>query len=113
VKIDKRIGKLGKGSFVSVYLLEDPVKKIHCALKEIKLESLIISEKRISEMIKKLNYPEIVKILDTFTEGEKYYILMEYCEQGSLNNFIESERKGEGYIKENVYSILLFFCDVV
>jgi serine/threonine protein kinase len=41
-----------------------------------------------------------VRIYDCFKEGEKHYIVMEYCKEGSLSDLIKKHGKIED---ENVF----------
>jgi serine/threonine protein kinase len=33
----------------------------------------------------------LVRIYDCFKEGERYYIVMEYCKKGSIGNFLNEK----------------------
>jgi serine/threonine protein kinase len=48
------------------------------------------------------NCSGLVRIYDCFKEGEKYYIMMEYCKKGSLSNFMKE--KGN-FLNEKVFNI--------
>jgi serine/threonine protein kinase len=106
VKADRMIKELGKGYFGTVWLVEDCLTKSESesgnqhALKEVdgnknkkkKAEQELEMEKEIIKKMKKAERKEIVKIEDVFEEGGKSYILMEYCEKGSLKDYIKSEK---------------------
>jgi serine/threonine protein kinase len=59
---------------------------------------------------------EIVKIYDLFSRNRVIYIVMEYCENGSLKDIMDSVvKKGKEYIEEEVinclrlYKVILFY----
>jgi serine/threonine protein kinase len=57
-------------------------------------KEIIERELEIAKKIGKIpNFSEIVYIYDSFSEGERYYIVMEYCERGSLFKFIKSHNQ--------------------
>jgi serine/threonine protein kinase len=97
----KIVSELGQGGFGIVYLVEDSTQKQY-ALKEIKSSHNLQRELEISKAMKNVICPEITRIYDVFTEGDKYFILMEYCKNGSLEDFMKSSRGKEIIHKEEV-----------
>jgi serine/threonine protein kinase len=89
---------IGKGGSSTVWLCEDVIDGKEYAIKEIIEKELDIS-KRIGSQHDCLG---IVHIYDSFREGEKLYIVMEYCKNGSLSDFIKN--KGN-FLNENVSHI--------
>jgi len=87
----KRIGVGGMGS---VYLAEDTRTNHIVALKQLKPElithdtSIVERFVREGEALRRLNHPNIVKVLDTFEEDGNYYIVMEYVSGGSLRDLL-------------------------
>eukprot|EP00112_Aurelia_sp_Birch-Aquarium-sp1_P019816 Seg4983.1 transcript_id=Seg4983.1/GoldUCD/mRNA.D3Y31 product="Tyrosine-protein kinase transforming protein Fps" protein_id=Seg4983.1/GoldUCD/D3Y31 len=45
------------------------------------------------ESLKKLNHPNIVKMIDTYIDKDKFYIIMEYLEKGSLLSLLQREKE--------------------
>jgi serine/threonine protein kinase len=92
------------GNFSVVYVGEDSDGKI-CVVKEIEKREVMWKE---SETINKIGHEckclGLVKILDSFFENGKYYVVMEYCENKSLDNFLESYPH---HFDENVLFILI------
>jgi calcium-dependent protein kinase len=89
----KMINSIGQGSFGNVYLAENIYSKEKVAIKklyktlDITTESEIINE---IEILKKLNHPNIVKVLEFYKTDQAYYIVSEYCNGGELFNKAES-----------------------
>ena len=99
----KMISKIGKGAFGDVALVEHKETKQKRALKIINLgknmtkeqESLFLTE---IDVLKKLDHPNIIKILSYFRTKNRFYLLTEYCSGGELfdkiiemNHFSEVE----------------------
>ena len=38
-----------------------------------------------------INSPYIVKYMDSFIEGNKLYLIMEYCEKGDISTYITEQ----------------------
>ena len=51
------------------------------------------------ELLGQLNSPYIVKYIDAFVDGSKVAIVMEYCDQGDLETYIDQKKRG---LSENV-----------
>ena len=84
---------IGKGSFSKVYLGYDPENRMNVAIKKVSLKdtkkmSLSRLQREI-KLLKKLNHPNIVRFIDTFTDiSDNVYVITEYCNYGSLEKFI-------------------------
>jgi serine/threonine protein kinase len=58
----------------------------------------------------------IIQFYDTFCENNNHYIVMEYCENGSLLNYINSLKQQQQILKEDVFFFFIiifnfvFFC---
>jgi serine/threonine protein kinase len=76
------------------------------AIKEISDNPTIAKELKISNSI---GYDhgcsEVIKIYESFSEKNSYYIVMEYCKKGSLTKYIKEQ---QFIIEENVYILFLF-----
>jgi len=98
-------GKIGKGSYSSVYkgfhkksLKEVAVKRIEYVNIDIKLKNQINSE---MNLMKKINHPNIVKLYDIYFDKEKFiYLILEYCENGDLYKFLNKRPMKEKYAKK-------------
>ena len=89
---------LGKGTFSYVKLAVDNNTGKELAIKI--LEKNRVKNKRDSQriereinLVKKISHLNIVKVFDVKEDNEKYYILMEYCENGELFNLILQKHK--------------------
>ena len=40
------------------------------------------------KLLKAITHPNIVKYIDSFVNGTKFYIIMEYCEKGDLDTYL-------------------------
>jgi calcium-dependent protein kinase len=88
----KILSKLGVGSYGTVYLAENILTKTNYAMKRIdkNSEDLLIDTEIIDEIniLRKLDHPDIVKIIEFYNTAEAYYIINDYCENGELFNQI-------------------------
>jgi calcium-dependent protein kinase len=85
---------LGAGAFGKVYKVQLKGTDEIRALKAIKLthlnQTLNISEiEQEVEILKHLDHPNIVKVYETFSDDDNYYIVGEYCSEGSLQEKLE------------------------
>ena len=83
---------LGSGAFGEVWLVTHKDLNTDFAMKIIKKrknksndEKEILNE---IEILKKLDHPKILKIVDFYSTIKKYYIITEYCHEGELFNEI-------------------------
>ena len=92
---------LGSGAFGEVWLVHHKDLDRDFAMKIIKKrknksneEKEILNE---IEILKKLDHPKILKIIDFYSKVKKYYIITEYCPEGELfNEIIKVGRFDEG-----------------
>lgn len=100
---------LGKGSFGSVYLVEDEAKN-QFAKKTIYYNNESMIENIVNEIVslKKINSKYIVKIYDYFIEGNTVNIIMEYSKYGDLYNFINKMKKKEKKIDYKIINRLIY-----
>ena len=102
-KIEKQ---LGKGSYGIVYKVTKKNDKNSYVIKQIPL--LGLSEKQIDEVkleakiLSSIKSKYVVKYYDSFQEKNKLNIVMEYCDSGDLNDYIESQKKTGHLLKENI-----------
>ena len=100
-KIYIKTKMLGSGAFGEVWLVRHKDLDREFAMKIIKKrknrsndEKEILNE---IEILKKLDHPKILKIVDFYSTLKKYYIVTEYCPEGELfNEIIKVGRFDEG-----------------
>ena len=83
--------RLGIGAFGEVWLVHQNELNRDFAMKIINKRRCREEEDEIKneiEILKKLDHPKILKILEFFNTRNKYYILTEYCPEGELFNEI-------------------------
>ena len=84
---------LGKGTFSTVKLAVNKETGEEIAIKileknKIKNKRDINRIEREISMVKIINHPNIAEVFDIIEDEERFYILMEYCENGELFNLI-------------------------
>ena len=109
--------KLGSGSFSEVYLGKHKITNNKVAIKIIYLDkknNIIKKEKIMNKMeqeitiMKQLNHHNIVKYYDNVKSNNVWYIIMEYCNAGTLDNVIKyndsESKKSKSFNREaNTY----------
>jgi len=106
---------LGSGAFGEVWLVRHKDLERDFAMKIIKKrknksneEKEILNE---IEILKKLDHPKILKIIDFYSKVKKYYIITEYCPEGELfNEIIKKGRFDEGQTAFIINQILKAIC---
>jgi len=106
---------LGSGAFGEVWLVHHKDLDRDFAMKIIKKrknksneEKEILNE---IEILKKLDHPKILKIIDFYSKIKKYYIITEYCPEGELfNEIIKVGRFDEGQTAFIINQILKAIC---
>ena len=97
---------LGKGSYGIVYKVKNKDTNEIYVIKQIPLKGL--SSKEISEMrqeskiLSSINSDFVVKYYDSFEENNNINIVMEYCDEGDLNDFIEKKKEENKLIEEDL-----------
>ncbi|KAI9678081.1 MAG: hypothetical protein M1817_006025 [Caeruleum heppii] len=98
---------LGKGAFGSVYRALNWGTGETVAVKQVKLADLPQSELRVImleiDLLKNLNHPNIVKYHGFVKSAESLYIILEYCENGSLHSIC----KNFGKFPENLVGLYM------
>ena len=97
-----KLGKtLGTGSYAEVRLCMNKQTRSNRAVKIITKESLSEIGKiqfiKEVEILKKLDHPNIIRILEFFEDEYCYYIVMEHCEGGELFDEIFKHKKFSEY----------------
>ena len=84
----KIISKIGTGAYGTVFLAENLLTKANVAMKKIdKSAEDLLEDNEIKdeiEILKKLDHPNIVKILEFYNTPDSYYIINDYCPNGEL-----------------------------
>ena len=97
---------LGKGTYGVVYKAKKNNDNNIYVIKQISLEGLNPSQikevKSESKILKSIKSKYVVKYYDSFEEENKLNIVMEFCECGDLNDFIEMQKKSKHLLKEDI-----------
>ncbi|CAD8117798.1 unnamed protein product [Paramecium sonneborni] len=80
------VKKLGQGGFGEVYLVKHLQTENLRAAKVVLRKTINCEEKLLeeTEILKTLDHPNIVKVLEIFADFKYYYIVTEYCQGGEL-----------------------------
>ena len=104
---------LGKGAFSEVYLVKDTNTNTLMAMKVIKEKSVdpikkIYLQNEI-EILKIINHPNIIKFYEEKRYHDKIYVFLEYCNGGSLRQYLYSNPKpfSERLVQKIIKQILL------
>ena len=103
---------LGSGSFGTVYLVKHRELHKYFAMKVIQKNPHINEENLLNEiaLLKKMDHPNILKILDFFSLKMEYNIITEFCQEGELYNEIKAkapftEELSAYYIREILLAV--------
>uniref|UniRef100_A0AAZ1WZF0 non-specific serine/threonine protein kinase n=1 Tax=Oreochromis aureus TaxID=47969 RepID=A0AAZ1WZF0_OREAU len=101
--------RLGSGGAADVFLMRHVERKCLYAVKRIKAETTkraktqraILQE---AEIIKRLEHPHIVKCSEAFVNSDDgfVYIVMSYCDGGTLDDRVKERKPGEFFTEHNV-----------
>lgn len=90
------VRKLGEGSFGLVMLMHSKSdgKELR-AVKSVPVKNLKDSGRFEKELVvsRQLKHPHIVRLYETFREGEKYHLIMEYSDGGDLFEKVQKTRR--------------------
>lgn len=94
--------RIGRGAFSTIYKGYNKYTRKTVAVKEISLETVNKYEKslrRETEIMKKLNHPNIVKLYETIIDDdtENVYLIMEYYARGDFYKFLNKRPLKEKY----------------
>ena len=92
-----KIRKLGAGGFGEVWLVRHKEIKKEFAMKIIKKQKNRVSEEKeiMNEVkiLKTLDHPKVLKILDFYSTSDNFYIITDYCPNGELFKEIQNVGK--------------------
>ena len=109
----KVLSRLGDGSYGTVYLAMNIITKAKVALKKIKkvkeneIDDLEIKNE--IDILKKLDHPNVVKIIEFYSTDDAYYIITDYCQCGELYNQIK-HRYNENQLAVLFYQVFSGLC---
>ena len=102
----KIIKELGHGGFGKVNKVLNILDNKYYAIKEILLQNeseiTINNIKKESNILSKFDCNNIVKYYDSYQDKDKYYIIMEYCDDKNLKDYIEEYKNNNNLIEENI-----------
>ncbi|EAY10661.1 CAMK family protein kinase [Trichomonas vaginalis G3] len=85
---------IGKGGFSTVYLVESEVYHQSYVAKVTPIDSEPIKEGDVDPLdaeikaLMSLSHQNIIRLYDHFTEGNNFYMILEYCQHGSLQDSV-------------------------
>ena len=97
---------LGKGSYGIVYKVQKKNTNEIYVIKQIPLKGLTTKEitevRQEAKILSSINSDFVVKYYDSFEENNKINIVMEYCDEGDLNDFITKKKNENKLIEEDL-----------
>ena len=97
---------LGKGSYGIVYKVQKKNTNEIYVIKQIPLKGLTTKEitevRQEAKILYSINSDFVVKYYDSFEENNKINIVMEYCDEGDLNDFITKKKNENKFIEEDL-----------
>src|ERR1017187_4815324 len=90
----KYVKDLGSGGFGKVFLAEEKISKRLVAIKQLLVEDIEKQQNIIKEIevVSKFKHPNIVTYYHHFFQNDLLFLVMEYCEGGSLRDKIQKEK---------------------
>lgn len=91
--------QIGIGGMGTVYRATDAQTDETVAIKVLRPEvvakdpDVVERFRREAEALRQLNHPNIVKVLETYQDGDKPCIVMEYAENGSLLDLLDNQKQ--------------------
>ncbi len=91
------LNKLGEGGFGVVYLVKDLQTNNQCVVKQLQSEyQQIETIQRLFQeevnILKKLDHPQIPRLIDSFDDGKDYFLVQEYIEGNSLKDELNHDQ---------------------
>ena len=87
------IGRIGKGGYGDCLLVFSKYYQVQFACKIVAFDRAYVEKKRHSydnetEFLTHIIHPNIIQVYDLFTNDENLFIILEYCEQGDMQQYI-------------------------
>jgi serine/threonine-protein kinase len=115
------LGTVGRGGMGAVYKAADTrLGGKAVAIKELSDAAITSSQQKLlsiaafrqeAQMLARLDHPNIPKVSDSFDEGAKHYMAMEFVEGETLQDFIERQRQPVAESQVRMWGMHL--CDVL
>ena len=106
----KILAPVGQGGMGAVYRAEDlRLEGRVCAIKEVRPdpdaspEALAQAQeqfRREASTLARLDHPNLPKVSDTFTDGQREYLVMDFVDGRDLRQLMEEERRREKFLAE-------------
>lgn len=101
----QKIEKIGEGTYGVVYKARDRTTGQIVALKKIRLESeeegVPSTAIREISLLKELDHPNVVRLMDIVHADARLYLVFEYLDL-DLKRYMDDVRKGEGFTPDHV-----------
>ncbi|CDW73241.1 protein kinase domain containing protein [Stylonychia lemnae] len=99
--------RLGQGSFGTIFKVSNLF-----VMKEIEVddESTLKNCQQEMSLLKAISHQHIVKYVDSFMKSSKFYIIMEYCEKGDLNDYIQRQGTNMDIPESKIWRLILQMC---
>jgi len=85
--------KIGEGSYGTIHRCRSLTDNSTYVLKKIKMGIDGSGERCTSlseaKLMQRIRHKNIVRFVDSFSEGDYLYLVMEYCDRGDLSNYLE------------------------
>jgi tRNA A-37 threonylcarbamoyl transferase component Bud32 len=115
------VRKIGQGGMAAVYQATELSQPgTAWAIKEMSDAALINDQERVyaiqafqqeGDLLRRLNHPNLPKVIDFFTEGGKHYLVMEYVPGQTLHTVLE--KRSQPFTEAEVLSWAEQLCDVL
>jgi len=113
------MGTVGQGGMGAVYKARDLKRQTICAVKEMSLSMVAADErpqaiqnfKDEAKMLWGLNHPNLPSFTGFFTEGQRYFMVMEYVDGSTLEDLLE--RNNGPFPERRVLGWARQLCDVL
>jgi serine/threonine protein kinase len=110
---------IGQGGMGAVYQAKDVKRQTVCAIKEMSLSMVPAHERQQAiqnfkieaKMLWGLNHPNLPAFTGFFSEGQRYYMVMEYVDGSTLEELLE--RNGSPFSERRVLGWARQLCDVL
>ena len=108
----KRLAKLGNGAYGKAYLVQSKTTSLLWVIKKVDLNDLDFDERKKARdearILEVLTHPNIIKFKDVFKDSRLFLnVVMEYADDGELEQKIRSRRRSNQYFTEE--EILNYF----